>query len=360
MIFKKIKFSDAMLNDDLRLYIQQLAVYILLGTVSLIMTIVNLITGKEMVLWATFAYTILCGINIIMHIFKNLPRKIASYLFIIESIVLFTFFLITGSPNGFSALWIPMLPSFGLLIYKRKIGSIFAGLMFIVLVFFLWIPAGRNMLQYDYGNTFCLRFPILYVAFFLLAFFLETVRSIIYRELVSSKDKYEYLYLHDALTDVYNRYGFYQKQQELFKTKDSNVALAILDLDAFKTINDTYGHENGDIVLQTLVYTIQKVIDEDEVLCRWGGDEFVVLFKDSSKSLDLCNKILDEVRKCRFNFSNNTIGMTISVGLVIGENEEKIDISEIAKQADANLYVAKENGKNCVVSSKYTVKNIEQ
>ena len=232
--------------------------------------------------------------------------------------------------------------------------------MFLILVFFLWVPAGRNLLQYDYGNTFCLRFPILYVAFFLLAFFLETVRSIMYSELVASKDKYEYLYLHDALTDVYNRYGFYQKQQELFKTKDNNVALAILDLDAFKTINDTYGHENGDIVLQTLVYTIQKVLNGEEILCRWGGDEFVILFSDSSKALDICNNVLAEVRKCRFTFSSNTIGITVSLGLVLGENGDKIDITEMAKQADANLYVAKENGKNCVVSSKYIVKNIEQ
>lgn len=356
MVSKKEKLRNALLNDDLRIYMQQLAVYILLGSISFIMTILNLIIEGEMVLWATASFTILCGINIILHIFKGTARKVALNLFIVESLALFTFFLVSGSPDGFSALWIAMLPSFGLLIFQRKKGSIFAGIMFLVLIFFLWIPVGRNLLQYDYNDTFCIRFPILYVAFFLLAFFLESVRVASYSEMIKSKDKYEYMYLHDALTDVYNRYGFYKEQEELFKERDTNRALAILDLDAFKTINDTYGHEKGDIVLQTLVYTLEKVVTEEDILCRWGGDEFVILFSDATNSLEQCNKILEEVRKCRFTFQNNTIGITISLGLVQGENDDKLNISEMAKQADINLYSAKENGKNCVVSTAYIPK----
>ena len=357
---RKHRLSKALIDNESRLNIQQLAMYILLGSLSLIMTIVNLIADRGLILWATSIYAILNGINIILYIYKGIPRRIAQNLFIIESLALFTFFLVSGEPNGFSALWIAMLPSFGLLIFERKYGSIFAGIMFAILVFFLWIPFGRSLLQYDYGNTFCLRFPILYVAFFVLAFFLESLRKVIYDEMVTSKNKYEYLYLHDALTDIYNRYGFYEKQGELFKENDTNRAFAILDIDSFKHINDTYGHETGDIVLQTLVYSIQKAIGEDDILCRWGGDEFVILFTDSSLALDKCNKMLEEVRKCSFTFKNNLVNVTISIGLILGEENVKLDITEMAMQADKNLYQAKEKGKNCVVSSPYKNNNIEQ
>ena len=346
MGLEKLKSNFTLENDDSRIFVQNLIVYILLSVISLIMMTVNIITKNNQMVIATLIFSALNIVNIILLLFNGIARRIAEMLFVIELLVLFTYFLIIGSPDGFSALWVSMLPPFSLLVFRRKYGTITCMMMLAILLFLFWTPWGRSMLEYEYSKSFLIRFPIMYTSFFAIAFFLETLITKTYSQVLAGRDKYEYLYLHDALTDIYNRYGFYKVQAELFKEKDNNRALAILDLDLFKKINDTYGHEKGDEVLQTLVYTIQKVIQEDAIVSRWGGDEFTILFNDSSNSVELCNKLLEEVRKCKFNFDGKVVNISISIGLVVGK-DDSLDISEMAKQADSNLYKAKENGRNC-------------
>lgn len=358
MAIMKLKSVFNLENDESRTIVQNFIVYSLLTIISLIMMTVNLITKNNPMVIATLIFSVLNIINIILLLLKGIARRIAEMLFVIEFLVLFTFFLIIGSPDGFSALWVSMLPPFSLLVFKRKYGTITSMMMFAILVFLFWTPWGRSILEYDYNKSFLIRFPILYISFFAIAFFLETIITKTYSEVLAGRNRYEYLYLHDALTDIYNRYGFYKVQADLFKEKDNNRALAILDLDLFKKINDTYGHEKGDEVLQTLVYTIQKVIQEDAIVSRWGGDEFTILFNDSSNSVELCNRLLEEVRKCKFNFDGKVVNISISIGLVVGK-DDSLDISEMAKQADSNLYKAKENGRNCLVDSNYNTEFIE-
>ena len=350
-IKKKKKFFDIS-NDDTRTFLQSLIVYVILMFIFLIMLIVNLITKQYNMVIATSIFIGLMGLNIFLHCLKGAVRRTAELLFVLEILMLFTYFIVIGAPDGFSILWTSMLPPFSLLVFGRKYGTITNGILIAVLIFLLWIPFGRDLLQYDYPDSFCIRFPILYISFFTIAYFLESIITSARNELEESRKRYEYLYLHDALTDVYNRYGFYKVQEELFKKRDTNRALAILDLDLFKKINDTYGHEKGDEVLQTLSYTIQKVIGDEAILCRWGGDEFTILFMEVEDSLELSNAILNEVRKLSFSFNNEKIGITISIGLVRGY-DKSLNISDMAKEADSNLYIAKEKGKNCVVESTY-------
>ncbi|MBP5446360.1 MAG: diguanylate cyclase [Acholeplasmatales bacterium] len=350
---KKISFD--VIDDDSRMFYQSLIVYIILIFILLVMFIVNFATKEYSMVKATAIFMGSMGLNILLHCLNGIPRRVAEMLFVIEILTLFTYFIVVGKPDGFSILWTSMLPPFSLLVFGRKYGTITNGLLIAVLIFLLWIPAGVNLLQYEYTNSFRIRFPMLYISFFAIAFFLESIITRTRKEIEESRSRYEYLYLHDALTDIYNRYGFYKVQEELFKQKDTNRALAILDLDYFKNINDTYGHEKGDEVLQTLVYTMEKVVGDEGMVCRWGGDEFTILFYDSSNSINLCKKLIEDVRKCRFNFEGKTVTISISVGLVSGTNNNKLIISEMAKQADSNLYKAKEKGRNCLEETSYVV-----
>lgn len=346
------KLRTALLDDESRLYIQQLMVYILLAVLCASLTILNIIAKNTNVVWVTAIYTGLCVINICLHFINMKTRKFAIFAFAIESLVLFTCLIIVGGPGGFSPLWVLTLPTYGLFLYKKKYGTIWVLTEFVVIVFLLWTPIGRSLLQYEYSKDFIIRYPILYIALFAITFFFEVVRSNTYKEMINGKNKYEYLYLHDALTDVYNRYGFYKKIEELFNEDDVNRGLAIFDLDLFKSINDTYGHEKGDIVLKTLVKTARNAVKDDAFICRWGGDEFIAIFKKAFNAKELANKVLEDVRNCEFDFNGKKVKISISMGLVIG-NDKKIDITEITKQADRNLYVAKENGRNCIVDSFY-------
>jgi len=350
---RNTKLKQLLLNENKSLTVLHCSVYALLGVVSLIMAILNFITKKNLICWTTLAFTFGCAINLGLELINSKTKVIGWILFILEVIGLFTSFLISGNPDGFSALWILMIPSFGLLMFKRKMGSVFSLLMFLVLIAFLWTPLGDITLQYDYGNTFKMRFPILYIAFFALAFFFETVRSTISHEMQEARDRFFYLYSHDALTGTFNRYGFKEKQTDLFNERNHKRALAILDLDYFKDINDTYGHQKGDMVLQGLVDIIQSTIEDKAYLFRWGGDEFTLLFFDADTSKELCESFLNKVREASFDFSGNQVKITISIGLVYGADDVSIDVDDLIRQADNNLYQAKQSGRNCLIDSAY-------
>ena len=352
IVTNREKIRAALLDDESRLYIQQLMVYILLSVLCATLSILNIIAKNYNIVWATGIYTGLCVMNICLHFINMTTRKIAIVFFAIESLVLFTCLILVGGPGGFSPLWVLTLPTYGVFLYKRNYGTIWVLTEFVIILFLFWTPLGRDLLQYEYDKDFIIRYPILYIALFAISFFLEMVRSNTYKEMIHGKNKYEYLYLHDALTDIYNRYGFYKKQEELFNEDDVHRALAIFDLDLFKSINDTYGHEKGDIVLQTLVKTARNAVGSDAFISRWGGDEFTVIFKKAINAKELAEKILNDVRKCEFDFENKIVKITISMGLVIGD-DKKLEISELTKQADRNLYIAKEKGRNCIVDSFY-------
>ena len=140
--------------------------YFIMGLVSLFMTILNIKTHKDYLIYATAIFSLACIINIVCVFLGGKFLSISSATFSVEILGLFTFFLISGNPDGFSAIWICLLPYAGMLFYGKNKGSILCGVMFFILAFLLWFPAGQRLLQYDYNETFRMRFPILYFAFF--------------------------------------------------------------------------------------------------------------------------------------------------------------------------------------------------
>ena len=193
------KLSEILTDENKRKELQYIGIFLLFFIVSTFMTVLNIITGKGLLTVATAVFSVLCAVNFI------LVRKggksgmtIASVLFSVEIVALFTFFLISGNPDGFSALWIAMLPACGMLLFGRKRAAVLSGAMFAILVFFFWVPAGRSLLQYEYNKTFMMRFPIFYLAFFLLSALLESIRSITQNELDKLRDKYKYYAAHHA------------------------------------------------------------------------------------------------------------------------------------------------------------------
>ena len=197
-----------------------------------------------------------------------------------------------------------------------------------------------------------MRFPILYITFFAIAFFFEVIRLKTYRQLKDARNNYEYLYGHDALTGALQRYGFKEIRYE--QVVDFSYALAMLDIDNFKEVNDTYGHQDGDTVLKEFANIIQNTIKDDGTLCRWGGEEFIILYKDSKKALDMSNNVLTNVRNNVFNLSDNkTCQITVSIGLVFVKENEKVDYDTLIDEADENLYKAKAIGKDKLLISNY-------
>ncbi len=167
-----------------------------------------------------------------------------------------------------------------------------------------------------------------------------------YRENITDKKILEYVSTHDTLTGVYNR-EFFQKELTK-KTKSANrydqsFALAMVDVDNFKNVNDTYGHQVGDEVLKKLADSINKNIREDDVFARWGGEEFVIIANgaDINSIIELIKKIQKEIIKVDFGVAKN---VTASYGLTV--YKEKDNEESILKRADEALYLAKEKGRD--------------
>ncbi len=149
-------------------------------------------------------------------------------------------------------------------------------------------------------------------------------------------------YNHDELTKIYNRYGLNYILDEQFK-ENNNVYLLMMDIDDFKHINDTYGHECGDLVL----INTAKALDEflgDKNVARIGGEEFVGFIGGIADIKDKLDKLLNKIRGMNVNFNDSIINITISIGVSLMTKKEEFKKAKI--EADKKLYLAKNNGKN--------------
>lgn len=154
----------------------------------------------------------------------------------------------------------------------------------------------------------------------------------------------------DHLTGLINRAGFDKKLNKAFdkaKTDQLEISVLFIDLDGFKYVNDTYGHHSGDIVLKEVSKRLQTVLDAQDTACRFGGDEFVVLFKlnrDVKSIIDVAENILKEI-EYPFKINNKLVKLSASIGIASSKAEEA-NANELLKHADDALYQSKRAGKN--------------
>ena len=157
----------------------------------------------------------------------------------------------------------------------------------------------------------------------------------------------------DELTGLYNRRVLEEAlEQELARssrTKRAFVA-AIADLDDFKLVNDTYGHDCGDEVLKAVAKQMKESIRYNDTVGRWGGEEFLFILPETSVegALIVLNRIRKRIATLKIKCGENTIGITISMG--IRHCEESCKRQHILKEADEALYEAKRQGKNRILT----------
>lgn len=171
--------------------------------------------------------------------------------------------------------------------------------------------------------------------------------------------------LTDSLTGLYNRKyldEIVEKQLNLDMKNGVVYAIMFLDIDYFKMVNDTYGHDVGDDILRKLAITMKKLISKDECIIRYGGEEFLILMRnpteDSAKELAL--RINKEFSKIVFNYGNDTFNKTVSIGYSFFPADTD-QFWKCIKYADISLYEAKDTGRNKVVRfSKDILKNGEK
>jgi len=189
---------------------------------------------------------------------------------------------------------------------------------------------------------------------------LSTLSSII-SEFLSSSDLYKQLRLlsiTDGLTGLYTQNFFKERlREEMRRAKITGVPLtvAIIDIDFFKSINDAYGHQSGDIVLSQLAFILRDRFRKSDFIARYGGEEFGVILMHSD--ITRAKKILEEIRKTiekeKFYLPVPAqVNLTVSVGFAEFDAECPLVEDELIKQADEALYEAKNTGRNKIIGRK--------
>lgn len=165
----------------------------------------------------------------------------------------------------------------------------------------------------------------------------------------------EHLALTDPLTGVSNRahwMGLAEREMDISSRSGAPFVVMMLDIDQFKNVNDTYGHQFGDQILVEFCQIVLNTIRSYDIFARYGGEEFCLLCvnTDLTTGLIIANRIRENVEKHFFDFENKEVDLTVSIGVYQGEKGDKDKISTYLNEADKALYIAKTSGRNRVIN----------
>jgi len=176
----------------------------------------------------------------------------------------------------------------------------------------------------------------------------EYQRDILEKENIKIHKELNQMIITDDLTGLFNRRHFHEVSEDILKQTQNNLikaTLSYLDIDDFKKINDSYGHDKGDKVLKYLATVLKQNCKNDKsFVFRIGGEEFAIINIDDT--LDDTVQYITKVQNNLKNDSNNDLNITISIGIDCFKSID-CSVDDIYKRADKKMYVAKKSGKNC-------------
>jgi len=182
---------------------------------------------------------------------------------------------------------------------------------------------------------------------------LITIMYITYVYVIENMVKTEHLgyeSTHDTLTGLYNRRYILENKKLQTALSSYPATFILLDIDHFKLVNDTYGHDIGDEALKYLSRKLNANLRKNDIACRWGGEEFLLIVKymDAESGKNVAEKIRRDVMNDVYSKIDGGLGITITCGVTSFVKGESIE--NAVQRADKNLYYGKENGRNMVVT----------
>lgn len=167
--------------------------------------------------------------------------------------------------------------------------------------------------------------------------------------------KFQKLAAVDSLTGIYNRrFGMERLKEDFARAsrEQTSLSLAMVDIDHFKSVNDTYGHLVGDKAIKLIANIIRKTLREGDIVVRYGGEEFLMILHGASCSnaQNVCERIRHQVKDTFFKEGNQQIQLSISIGISAYPEQQVSDEVALIHMADQALYHAKETGRNRVVA----------
>ena len=173
--------------------------------------------------------------------------------------------------------------------------------------------------------------------------YLASTYNKMFEQTRQDQDQLSYEATHDSLTGLYNRSAFERFRETLDMTRS---AMLLVDLDYFKNVNDTYGHDVGDLALKKTAEVLLSSFRSEDFVCRIGGDEFAVIMVHAGSELrELVERKVGEANRRLGEQRDGLPTLSLSVGVAFGDRENPTE--DIFKDADTALYKAKNAGRRC-------------
>lgn len=282
-------------------------------------------------------------------------RTASITLLILCLMVLTLLLLITGGKDNTGPLWIYLVPPVTMFFagFIRGLLSLISFTMVSAVIMFGFDEA-ILVAQYTYAFKTRLLYSFMTVSF--LSAFYEYSRQKSYDTALYLSEQFERQAKHDHLTQLLNRRGAQQcleREYARVVRNKSKFSIAIADIDRFKSINDTLGHEQGDEVLVQISKVFTSRLRKQDIIARWGGEEFMFIFNDTDEAgaVQALEQIRKTLNQAPLNINGREFHVTSSFG--VSEVTPGIDISYAIRCADKALYYAKDNGRDqvCAISS---------
>ncbi len=309
----------------------------------------NFRQGNAELALVVFGAAIISGVNYLF-LCRTGKHQVSSIVIVLMMTLLCLYLLCTGGNASTGPLWMFVLPALIFYILGLFRGAIFLGALLVLVAFILFVPE-NGFLQTEYPAAFLGRFVAALLSVSLLAFVYEYTREDDRRELLALSRRLDRLSRRDELTGIANRRDMFERlRHELERLERSGSLFSILlaDIDNFKEVNDSHGHECGDFCLQEVARIFTASTQKRDSVARWGGEEFLVFLPETSgeQALKTAERLRRTILEHTFSYQGISIPLTISIG--VAEYVPGQSLNQLINRADKYLYLAKRNGRNRV------------
>src|SRR5690606_22926184 len=272
-------------------------------------------------------------------------------IFIALIVTLFLYLTCTGGESNTGPLWVYVLPPFLFYLANLRAGAIMSLSVLAGVAVIFRFPELPFVLT-QYSTDFQVRFLSSMSFSILFTFVIEYSRHTARQELVRMARLYERVSRTDELTQLANRRDMQhqlEKEFSRYKRHHHHFSVILLDVDHFKIINDTYGHDAGDHVLVEIAQLLRDTSRELDLVARWGGEEFLILLPNTTllQALKLAERIRARIAQHSVAYKGQELRVTASFGVC--SISQTRDLKQLLIQAGLNLYQAKQRGRNQII-----------
>lgn len=288
-------------------------------------------------------------------IFLRITRRYrdACLIILLLMTVLSIYLICTGGTNNTGPLWFYVMPLLVFYVLELKYGIVAMSTLIFVIAVILLLP-DNPLLVTRYEFDFITRFLGSVISVSLLAFGFEYSRHEWQHEVTAMNNALESLSRTDELTGLINRRDMRERLSEevaRFKQNKRPFSIVMGDIDHFKKVNDDYGHDCGDTMLKRIAAEMELLTKEQDKVCRWGGEEFLLLLPETNleEGAEVAERLRMSLESFAIKYGTTTLSATMSFGVAEFNGSESL--LDCVKRADRRLYVSKDRGRNQVTAS---------